>query len=237
MMNLMPVSRTPYDVPIVIAVNTSERMKPFEKEILSCLSDVLMCIEDLQYNYGKHINVIVKLVTFNDCVVIDEIKIGEHINIFLLYRQLGYFHGAANAEMLFTCLNNIFVPELYRENRLKYGNVPVVFITDGFYGLEDKSDSSKQIHPIKDDDNIDVFASLNDYDHDFLDCDDEYDCYRSVFEAHFDDGQTFKTTGRDFLGLIEPLFESMKIDRHGISPLQEIICVKDYRRRMQTKRF
>ena len=98
-----------------------------------------------------------------------------------------------------------------------------------------KSDSSKQIHPIKDDD-IDVFASLNDYDHDFFDCDDEYDCYGSVFEAHFDDGQTFKTMGRDFLGLIEPLFKGMKIDRHGISPLQEIICVKNYIR-TQTKHF
>jgi hypothetical protein len=473
MMDLMQVSRTPYDVPIVIAVNTSERMKPFEKEILSCLIDVLMCIEDLRYKCVRHIdaniNAIVKLIAFNDCVVTNDIKIEEYTEATLLLRKLGDFHGAAKAETLFACLNNIFVPELYKENHVRYGNVPVVFITDGFfkddvevasqminentgfrystkiglfvgnpnvslgellkltgdseacirsgvekpfhkllssafydyrfdewtiddieeylgdlkewikhdstksrnneipsgqsddtteqdrirslqviniwcplcnqkvvietninqwlyacpfyqrkiitdyrkaaehldffactdfvttswgdlaptvlcgkkdgsyyieemdlffdklnyfitlkreryldivvnmlqnqmvdltkrhYGLEDKSDSSKQIHPIKDDD-IDVFASLNDYDHDFFDCDDEYDCYGSVFEAHFDDGQTFKTMGRDFLGLIEPLFKGMKIDRHGISPLQEIICVKNYIR-TQTKHF
>lgn len=463
-MNLAPTSQTAYDFPVVIAVNTSERMKPFEKEIFSCLVDILACIKDLQYNYVRHINAIVKLIAFNDCVVTDEIKIAEHTEAILLLKKLGDFHGAAKAETLFTCLNNIFVPDLYKENRVKYGNVPVVFITDGFfeddaevasqmingnigfrystkiglfvgepnaslgelikltgnsetcfrssvenrfsklisrafydyrfdewtiddieeylgdlkewikqdstnscnnetlsrqsddttepdrigslqvtnmqcplcnqkvvietnrnqwlyvcpfcqrkiiidyrlaaehleffactdfvttswgdraptifcgkkdgiyyveemdlfandkyfitlekerylgvvvtmlenqmvnltkrhYGLEDKSDSPIQIHSINEDTNIDVFASLNDYDNEFLDCDDEFDCYKSVFEAHFDGGQTFQTMGRDFLGDIKPLFKNLNINRHGRSPLQEKICVEDYIRK------
>lgn len=132
-MDLVQASQTAYDVPVVIAVNTSVRMKPFEKEIFSCLVEILMCIKDMKYNYGRHINAKVKLIAFNDCIVTDEIKNIEHTEAFLLFMKLGDFHGVAKAETLFTCLNNIFVPDLYKENRVLCGNVPVVFITDGFF--------------------------------------------------------------------------------------------------------
>lgn len=64
-MNLAPTSQTAYDFPVVIAVNTSERMKPFEKEIFSCLVDILACIKDLQYMSNYDMPVVKGAILYN----------------------------------------------------------------------------------------------------------------------------------------------------------------------------